>query len=59
MRAVTTSDGLPDGKLYAKRNAICLKPKTSLREKEMPSVTREMKLGEENVEAVKAAHVPY
>ncbi|KAL1951231.1 hypothetical protein VTO73DRAFT_380 [Trametes versicolor] len=47
---VVFPEGLPDGELFAKRNAICLKPKTNVGEKELPSVTREMKLGEEDLE---------
>ncbi|KAI0004073.1 hypothetical protein BJV74DRAFT_875823 [Russula compacta] len=40
-------EGLPDGELFTKRNAICLKPKLG---KGIPSVTREMQLSSQNVE---------
>ena len=44
-------EGLPDGELFAKRNAICLKPKVAEADKHLLSVTKEMKLESEDVDA--------
>lgn len=48
-------EGLRDGELFARRNAICLRPNSpssgSEGTKEMPLVTREMRLEEEDIEA--------
>ncbi|KAJ7150257.1 hypothetical protein C8R46DRAFT_1179604 [Mycena filopes] len=44
-------DGLPDGELFAKRNAICLKPKLGPNDKAMPSITKEMEVEAVDVEA--------
>ncbi|KZT72943.1 hypothetical protein DAEQUDRAFT_704734 [Daedalea quercina L-15889] len=47
---VVYPEGLLDGELFSRRNAICLKPKVPPPSKEMPSVTKEMKLGGEDVD---------
>ncbi|KAJ7361231.1 hypothetical protein DFH08DRAFT_665247, partial [Mycena albidolilacea] len=44
-------EGLLDGELFAKRNAICLKPKLPHTDKSMPSVTKEMGLEGGDVDA--------
>lgn len=43
-------EGLLDGELYTKRNAICLRPRPIPEEKVMPSVTKEMTLQDINID---------
>ncbi|KAG0707545.1 hypothetical protein DFH29DRAFT_844627 [Suillus ampliporus] len=43
-------EGLLDGELYTKRNAICLRPRQIPEEKAMPSVTKEMALEDINID---------
>jgi hypothetical protein len=43
--------GLMDGELFAKRNAICLKPKVAEADKFLPTVTKEMNLESEDIDA--------
>lgn len=40
-------EGTPDGELFARRNAICLKPKPTAGLDGLPSVTKEMKMSDE------------
>ncbi|KAJ6623110.1 hypothetical protein B0H10DRAFT_2162606 [Mycena sp. CBHHK59/15] len=44
-------EGLLDGELFAKRNAICLEPKIPPKDKAMPSVTKAMDLENVDVDA--------
>lgn len=43
-------EGLLDGELYTKRNAICLRPRPTPQEKVMPSVTKEMTLQDADID---------
>lgn len=49
---VVYPEGQTDGEMFAKRNAICLKPKGASTEKILPTLTKGMKLQEEDVDAV-------
>lgn len=49
---VVCPEGQTDGEMFAKRNAICLKPKAASPDKFPPTLTKEMKLQEEDVDAV-------
>lgn len=48
-------DGLVDGELFSKRNAICLKPKVMEPDKDLPSVTKEMIMENEDNPKVEQA----
>ncbi|KAJ3558131.1 hypothetical protein NP233_g11571 [Leucocoprinus birnbaumii] len=48
---VVYPEGQTDGEMFAKRNSICLKPKGSSKGKVLPTVTKEMKLEEEDIDA--------
>ncbi|OCH90046.1 hypothetical protein OBBRIDRAFT_887972 [Obba rivulosa] len=43
-------EGLLDGELFTRRNAICLRPKVPPPDREMPSATKEMRLQDDDVE---------
>ncbi|KAF8910035.1 hypothetical protein CPB84DRAFT_1834102 [Gymnopilus junonius] len=45
-QVVVFPEGLPDGELFAKRNAICLKPRAS-ETRGLPSITKQMTVGED------------
>ncbi|TFL06133.1 hypothetical protein BDV98DRAFT_139311 [Pterulicium gracile] len=52
---VVYPEGLPDGELFTKRNALCLKPKHTP-ESRLPSLTKEMKLERTDVDKVVEEH---
>ncbi|PPR06134.1 hypothetical protein CVT26_005356 [Gymnopilus dilepis] len=46
-QVVIYPEGLPDGELFAKRNAICLKPRTA-ETRGLPSVTKQMSMNDDS-----------
>ena len=49
-KVVIAPEGLQDGELFTKRNAICLKPLEGSHNADMASVTKQMELPDENVD---------